>query len=179
MQSASENAKGCLHIYRGHGKGKTTAAIGLAARALGAGLRVGIAVFLKDGTSSELGILRAHPHCRVFPCPPSVPFTFAMTAQEKIRFSEQCSALLQEALASADEVDLLILDEVLDAFETELADETPLLEFLKSPSRPEIVLTGRTASAALIACADYITTMQADRHPYTEQKLAARRGIEY
>lgn len=169
---------GCIHIYRGNGKGKTTAAVGAAVRALGAGLRVGFVSFLKDGTSSELTVLQAHPACTVFPCCAQVPFAFAMTAEERVRFAAYYDALLKDALAKSDQFDLLILDEVLDAFETELVDEAPLIAYIERGKHPELILTGRRAAPLFLAHADYVTTMNAERHPF-ETGQAARRGIEY
>ncbi len=171
-------SKGCLHIYCGDGKGKTTAAIGLAVRALGAGLRVGVACFLKDGTSSELAVLEDLPRCRVFPCPSCVPFTFSMTAEERLSFAEYYHALLQEVLSKAASFDVLILDEILDVLEAGLAEEATLLSYLDGGSHPEIVLTGRRASEMLTSRAAYITVMHAKAHPY-QQGQTARRGIEF
>ena len=75
--------RGLVHLYCGDGKGKTTAAIGLAVRAAGRGLRVGIAQFLKSGDSGELLILSGLEMVRIFPFLKDVKFTFAMSEDER------------------------------------------------------------------------------------------------
>ncbi|MBQ4617083.1 MAG: cob(I)yrinic acid a,c-diamide adenosyltransferase [Clostridia bacterium] len=167
-----------IHIYKGDGKGKTTAAMGLAARALGAGLRVAVACFLKDGSSSELTILRSHERCTVLPCPSSVPFSNRMSDEERLYFSEWYRALTNDILRLSSQVDVLILDEVLDAIELGFVEESAVVSLCTADDHPEIVLTGHHVRDSLLKNADYITTMQADRHPFSNG-IVARHGIEY
>ena len=80
---------GKLHVYTGDGKGKTTAAMGLALRSLGHGRRVLIAQFLKDGRSGELAALRTFERATVYPAKPISGFVFAMTAAQKEEAAKQ------------------------------------------------------------------------------------------
>ena len=170
--------KGYVHIYHGDGKGKTTAATGLAVRAAGHGLRVGFSQFLKDGTSGECGVLRTIPGITLFSCLPQVPFTFAMTPEQR-REAEVFYASLLEDIAAARELDLIILDEVLDAVNTGIVGEDRLLQVIGNrPQGQELVLTGRKPSAALLELADYITEVRLEKHPY-QQGIQAREGIEW
>lgn len=169
----------CVHIYCGSGKGKTTAALGLVLRAVGAGYRVGFASFLKDGTSSEIAALRSTDGVTVFPFLPNVTFTFQMTQEQRQEATVFYKQLLHDIFSSLPSYDLVILDEVLDAVKAEILSERDLLSFLKKrPETTEIVLTGRAAPLSVMALADYITDMNALRHPF-EKGIAARRGIEY
>lgn len=170
--------KGLLHIYHGDGKGKTTAATGLAVRAAGHGFRVGFSQFLKDGSSGECGVLRTIPGITLFSCLPEVPFTFAMTPEQR-QEAEAFYLSLLEDIAAARELDLIILDEVLDAVNAGILPEDRLLEVVRNrPEGQELVLTGRNPSEALLGLADYVTEVRLQKHPY-QQGVQARQGIEW
>lgn len=170
--------KGLLHIYHGNGKGKTTAATGLAVRAAGHGLKVGFSQFLKDGTSGECGVLRTIPGITVFPAMKKVVFTFAMTAEQR-KEAEAFYGSLLEQIAAARELDLIILDEVLDAVNADILLLEALLNLIRSrPEGQELVLTGRNPSAALLELADYVTEVRLEKHPY-QRGIQAREGIEW
>lgn len=172
-----ENGK--VHIYHGDGKGKTTAAMGLCLRAAGQGFAVGVAQFLKDGSSGECRALSGVPGVRLFPFLPHVPFTFAMSEGERDNAAAFYRGLLRQCGEEADRLDLLVLDEVLDAVGTGLVPEADLLRFVQQrPAGLELVLTGRGPSPELLALADYVTEMRAVRHPY-QQGVSARRGVEW
>lgn len=168
---------GLVHIYCGDGKGKTTAAAGLAVRAAGAGLRVLFVQFFKDGSSTEVAVLRTLAGVSVRTCAEAGRFA-NMSAERRAEAKKEQSALLAEALKNAREYDLLVLDEVISACNRGTADEETLLAFLRSGERPETVLTGREPSERLLAEADYITEMKKLRHPF-DTGVAARRGIEF
>lgn len=170
---------GRLHIYHGDGKGKTTAAMGLCLRAAGQGLEVGVAQFLKDGMSGECAALQGIPHVRLFPFLPRVPFPCAMSPDAREQAAGFYAALLDRCRAAAPSLDLLVLDEVLDAVGTRILPEEALLRFVRErPEGLELILTGRDPAPALLEAADYITEMRAVRHPY-QQGVTARRGIEW
>ena len=170
--------KGCIHIYCGDGKGKTTAAMGLALRAAGQGFAVGIAQFLKDGSSGECRALAGQAGVVLFPFLPEVPFTFAMTPEQRDEAARFYAGLL-ESVGQRRDLDLVVLDEVLDAVGTGLLEEEALLSLLRCrPEGQEIVLPGRNPSARLQEAADYITDMRALKHPYASGQ-AARRGGEW
>ncbi len=167
-----------IHIYEGEGKGKSSAALGLLLRAAGAGYRVGYVGFLKPGTSSEIRVMRDIPGVTLFPFWPDVPFASAMNREQHDRIGQFYTDLLRECEEALPGYDVLILDEILDAVATELVPESALLSLLSRGKTAELVLTGRSASPAVRACADYITHFTAVRHPF-QSGFAARKGIEY
>lgn len=173
----SEEKRGLLHIYCGEGKGKTTAALGLAVRAAGRNMEVVIARFLKTEDSGEVEMLRLLPRVFVFPCEKSFGFTFSMGEEEKREAGRYYRQLLDKA--GNRKADLLILDEILAACNAGLVERDALEDFLKKrPRELEVVLTGRNPWESLLAMADYVTEMQAAKHPY-RQGIPARMGIEY
>ncbi|MDD7638776.1 MAG: cob(I)yrinic acid a,c-diamide adenosyltransferase [Subdoligranulum variabile] len=164
-----------LHLYWGDGKGKTTAAMGLALRALGHGRRVVIVQFLKDGTSGEIAPLRA-AGAAVYACP-NAKFTWLMDEADKAAAREASARALGQALAEP--FDLLVLDEACAALKSSILDEALLrraVAFAKNGR--EVVLTGRDPAPWLQDAADYSTEMRAHRHPYADG-VAAREGVEY
>ena len=164
-----------LHLYWGNGKGKTTAAMGLALRALGHGRRVVIVQFLKDGTSGEIAPLRA-AGAAVYACP-NAKFTWLMDEADKAAAREASARALGRALAEP--FDLLVLDEACAALKSGILDEALLrraVAFAKNGR--EVVLTGRDPAPWLQDAADYSTEMRAHRHPYADG-VAARKGVEY
>lgn len=164
-----------LHLYWGDGKGKTTAAMGLALRALGHGRRVVIVQFLKDGTSGEIAPLRA-AGAAVYACP-NAKFTWLMDEADKAAAREASARALGRALAEP--FDLLVLDEACAALKSSILDEALLrraVAFAKNGR--EVVLTGRDPAPWLQDAADYSTEMRAHRHPYADG-VAAREGVEY
>lgn len=170
--------KGFIHLYCGDGKGKTTAAVGLSVRAAGAMKRVVFVQFLKDGASSEIGVLRSIPGVRALHADTVKKWFRDMTAEERETARADYTKLLEDAFSAAADADMLVLDEAVAACNHRLVDEARLLELLRRrPDGLEVVLTGRTPSAALLSQADYITEMKSVRHPFG-RGVAARRGIE-
>lgn len=167
---------GLVHLYWGEGKGKTTAAMGLALRALGAGRSVVIVQFLKGGPSGEIPLLEklgAH----VFRGKAGQKFTFQMSEAEKAETKALQTENLRRALAL--EADLLILDEACAAWQKGLVDRELLKQaVLDRPQGREAVLTGRNPPNWLWEAADYITEMKCCRHPF-EQGIPAREGVEF
>ena len=164
-----------LHLYWGNGKGKTTAAMGLALRALGHGQRVVVVQFLKDGTSGEIAPLRA-AGAAVYACP-NAKFTWLMDEADKAAAREASARALGQALAEP--FDLLVLDEACAALKSGILDEALLrraVAFAKNGR--EVVLTGRAPAPWLQEAADYSTEMRAHKHPYADG-VAAREGVEY
>ncbi|MBQ8080369.1 MAG: cob(I)yrinic acid a,c-diamide adenosyltransferase [Clostridia bacterium] len=171
-----------LHVYFGDGKGKTTAAMGLAARALGQGMRVMIAQFMKDGRSGELKTLAAFPNALVLSAPGMPKFTFEMTEAELASARETQTAFcrsLEEGLVSA-QPDLIILDELAAALSTSLIDRRDAERLIDlGLSLGDTVVTGWEAPEWLTAKADYLTQMKCLRHPYQTKGAEARIGIEW
>ena len=170
---------GLIHLYCGDGKGKTTAAVGLAVRASGAGKQVIFTQFFKDGASSEVAALKSLPGIRTLHAQTVKGFYRSMTPEQRVKAREDYTALFRQVTAAARDADLLILDEIVSACNRGVVPETLVTDFLRQkPFRLEVVLTGRNPSPALTALADYITEMRKLRHPY-DRGVAARKGIEF
>ncbi len=171
---------GLVHIYCGDGKGKTTAATGLAIRALGQGFKVVFVQFLKNGRSNEIGILEQFDGLKYFANKKMPTFSFKMNEQQKKESLEAHVEIFKEAVALCEKgnCDVLILDEIIGTLASALFDEDLLLDWLKNrPSNIEVILTGRNPSSRLLEQADYISEIKKIRHPY-DKGIAARFGIE-
>ena len=173
--------RGCVHIYCGDGKGKTSSAVGLAVRASGRGKKVLIVRFLKTEDSGEVEVLRKIPGITVTPCDRTFGFVFRMNEEQKCEagayFQSRCETAVKTAVE--DGVDLLVLDEILASCNYGMVREDDVAEFLRNrPAEMEVVLTGRDPSDRLIALADYVSEIKMVKHPYT-QGIGAREGIEY
>jgi cob(I)alamin adenosyltransferase len=169
--------KGYIHLYTGNGKGKTTAAFGLAIRAVGAGRSVFIAQFVKGMPYSELDTFKRIPEIEIkqygLDC-----FIKNKPSQKDIDAAQIGFKKITSIIAT-NSVDLLILDEICIALYYHLFDEVALLNLLKAkPKEMEIVLTGRYASKVLYEIADLITEMKEVKHYYNDG-VEARKGIEY
>ncbi len=170
----------CIHIYCGDGKGKSTAAMGLALRAAGSGEKVLITQFLKDGTSSELKILKTLPQIKVLTCEKNFGFFWNMTEKEKEEARKAYRGLFDQATETArqEQVFLLVMDEFTAAYNHGLLDQEKALAFLKErPKNLEVVLTGRNPAPELVELADYVSEIQKRKHPF-DKGLSARKGIE-
>ncbi len=174
--------KGLTHIYTGNGKGKTTAAMGLALRALGAGLQVRIFQFCKSQPTGELtSLMRLAPGIVRRADSPVKKFTWDMAAEEKALWAEAQQALFDEACEAAcnKDVDLVVLDEVMGALSAGAVDSGQLAYLIGHKYRgTELVLTGRDAPEKLTGLADYVTEMRQVKHPYAAG-IPARKGIEF
>ncbi len=171
--------KGLVHIYCGDGKGKTSAAIGLAVRAAGRGKKVLISRFLKTDDSGEVMILKEIPGIIVLPCEKSFGFLFRMNEEQKKEAASYYQEQFEKTVKMAERYDLLILDEMMASISGKMVPEERVLQFLQEkPENLEVVLTGRNPSDRLKEEADYISEILAVRHPY-EQGIPAREGIEY
>lgn len=162
-----------IHLYWGDGKGKTTAAMGLALRALGHGLCVTVVQFLKDGSSGEIAPLRTLG-AAVFTAP-CARFTWQMDEADRLHTRAQAGELLRRATERP--CDLLLLDEACGICAAGLLDETLLRQAIAA-AQGDVVLTGRDPAAWMRQCADYSTELRAERHPY-DKGVAARPGIEF
>lgn len=170
---------GFIHIYCGDGKGKTTAAMGLAVRAAGSGGRVVIVQFLKDGSSSEFAALAHVPGIEVIPQTKKFGFTWTLSETERAAARAYYNSLLETAATRADGAALLVLDEAFGAVAAGLLDEERLSAVLARKSADlEVALTGRNPSTALLETADYVTEMRKIKHPF-DRGIAARKGIEF
>lgn len=170
---------GLIHLYCGDGKGKTTAAIGLTVRACGAGRRVVFSQFFKDGSSSEIELLRSLPGVRTMHADTVKGFYHNMTPQQRQKAREDYTELFRQVAAAALDAQLLVLDEIVSACNRGVVPQRLVLDFLRSkPQELEVVLTGRKPSAELMELADYITEMRKLRHPF-DRGIPARKGVEF
>lgn len=167
---------GLIHLYWGEGKGKTTAAMGLALRALGAGRKVVIVQFLKGADTGEIPILR-QLGAVVYRGKVGQKFVSRMTEAEKAATRTLQNQNLLAALEQ--QADLLILDEACAAWQLNMADRDLLRRAVEQkPEQQEVVLTGRAPADWMRTLSDYQTEMHAWKHPY-EQGIPARKGVEF
>ncbi|HNS48604.1 MAG TPA: cob(I)yrinic acid a,c-diamide adenosyltransferase [bacterium] len=170
-------------VYTGEGKGKTSAAVGLALRALSRGRTVAFLQFFKPLRGGELDLLKEHrPASLVLRFPGGHP---AFQRGRPARRNGNRSILFRKDLARAARLiksgryDIVILDEILIALRDGLLDEAELINLVSSrPGSVELVLTGRGATPAICRAADLVTEMRSIKHPF-DSGQAPRKGIEY
>jgi cob(I)alamin adenosyltransferase len=176
--------KGLVIVNTGNGKGKTTAAMGLAIRAAGNGMKVLIVQFIKGRwKSGEREALKHVPGIDVYVM--GRGFTIdrlrdpRTTDQEHQAAAAEAFALARERLISG-EYSMVVLDEILGSIKAGLVTLEQVLELCSvKPTDAHLVLTGRNAPEALIDAADLVTEMREVKHPYRLQGITAQRGIEF
>lgn len=172
--------RGCLQVYTGDGKGKTTAAFGLALRAIGRGLRVYIGQFMKGVEYGELWaaeVLKDQLIIEQFGSPECIPYR-EKPAGIDLELAHKGLTRAREILISS-EYDIVVMDEINVAAYYHLITEVELLELVDSrPFAVELICTGRYAPRSLIDRADIVTEMCVVKHPYETEELPARDGIE-
>jgi len=174
---------GLLQVYTGDGKGKTSAALGLALRAVGWGLRVLMVQFLKSSAAHSgeveaaktlapnLALMRLSPHSFLGPIPDEI---YQKTRSLYREYLEKLQETIQRA-----EYDVFILDEALVALKLGLVNKPQLQALLAArPPQVEVVLTGRGCPQWIIDLADLVSEINLIKHPY-QQGIPARPGIEY
>lgn len=173
----SKMKTGCIQIYTGDGKGKTTAALGLALRAAGAGLKVFIAQFLKKSNTSEIKAILTHlPMITIRQFGTGI-FVKGAPSQDDAEAATCGFKALQEAVMSGD-FDVVIADELNAAITLKLIKLDDATDLLKNkPSNVELIITGRDANPQLLSLADLVTVMSKQKH-YFDKGLGARVGIE-
>ena len=176
--------KGLLLVHTGEGKGKTTAAIGLAVRAWGDGFRILILQFIKGSWKyGELSTLKALAEIdgRIEIRPTGIGFTRNASSEEMAVHREKARTALQEALTemTSGQWDMIVLDEINYALKFGLLEEQEVLELLsQKPTDLHLVLTGRNALPAIIDCSDLVTEMKLIKHPF-QKGIRAQKGIEF
>jgi cob(I)alamin adenosyltransferase len=188
--------KGLVHVYTGDGKGKTTASVGLALRAIGHGMNVYMIQFLKGGGHSGEGIaaetlLPDRFKVRQFgkPCPYSEEMKkgvmecgnckdcFLSRKEERENVNEALD--LAEKIVGSGKFDVVILDEINNAASRKLASVVRVLKIINSRKpHVEVVLTGRNAPKDFIEAADYVTYLKKVKHPFNKG-IRVRYGIDY
>ena len=177
-----ETRKGLIIVHTGPGKGKTTAALGTALRAVGQGLRVLMVQFIKGSWhygELEAARLLGEERFKILP----MGRGFVKVGAEKpdpedVRLVEEAWRFASEKLARG-EYDLVILDEINYAIHYRMLDPEVVVQALKGkPEMVHVILTGRSAHPAIVECADLVTEMREVKHPY-QHGVPAQRGIEY
>lgn len=170
-----------VHVYTGNGKGKTTAALGLALRALGWGARV-----------CDIQFLKGYPEIGEAKIAESFPDRFVLKqfvldvsrAIDEAKVLERAQAANEamyyaEEVVSGGEFDVVILDEINNALHYGLIDQARVLRMIEGkPAHVELVLTGRDAPSQIIDAADYVTEMVLVKHPF-QKGIGARKGVDY
>lgn len=190
-----------VHIYCGNGKGKSTASVGLCVRAAGNDIPVLLVQFLKNDTSGELNVLKNLSNVQIMHSDKFFGFTWNMTENELKEQAEifdrmlgKVSTWIDEKLQAIGELAgenqnqdqetgiklLVILDEIIPAIDCKLVSESVLFKLMDKYNMEdvEIVLTGRNPSEELKSRADYISCIEAVKHPY-DKGITARQGVEY
>ncbi|MBE9514051.1 MAG: cob(I)yrinic acid a,c-diamide adenosyltransferase [Chloroflexi bacterium] len=169
--------RGLIQVYTGAGKGKTTAALGLALRAVGQGMKVIVIQFIKGDRSC--GEHRFCARYRPFELVQLNPGdSFVQTREELRETTERTLAFAQKTVVSG-QYDVVILDEILVAVSKGLVTSEEALELMGRKARKtELVLTGRGATKEIIEKADLVTEMVAIKHPF-DSGITGRKGIEY
>lgn len=178
--SENNNKKARVLIFTGDGKGKTTAALGMALRAAGHGLNVCIIQFVKnDSTTGEISALAHLPKIRI----EQMGLGF-VGPDDDGQFAAHKAAAQKALDFASDQIvsgryELVILDEVCFALQRGLLSERQVLEIIQTASpQMRLVLTGRGASEKLIAAADTVTQMQCVKHGM-ESGISAQKGVEF
>ncbi|MCX8197318.1 MAG: cob(I)yrinic acid a,c-diamide adenosyltransferase [Candidatus Micrarchaeota archaeon] len=190
-----QRKKGLVHILVGDGNGKTTSAVGIAARAAGRGLKVAFIQFLKSGLSSELASLRKlkiKVISKTKFCPNYQKHKlqlskkgFTVFCRDCFLINEQDKKLCREAFkkavkfCQAGKYDLVVLDEILWAIKKGIISEEELASLVKSKHKGcEIILTGRPKLKSLFSLADYVSEVKKIKHPF-DSGVLSRAGIDY
>jgi cob(I)alamin adenosyltransferase len=171
-----KNGKGLVHVYTGDGKGKTTAALGLAMRAVGQGMKVAFIQFVKGEPCGEHLFVKQYRPFEIVQI--SIGDSFKKSKEQLGQEAQQTLAYANQEILSK-KYDLVVLDEIFVAISQGLITVEQVQELLDSkPASVELVLTGRNAPSEIAQRADLVTEMLMIKHPFTDGTIA-RRGIEY
>ena len=180
-----------IHLYTGNGKGKTTAAFGLAMRSVGHGGRVLVIQFMKSRICGEhIAALRLEPELTVERMGPDVSDS-VWTDSTRARWVDAAEPLgddidaaglardrAKDAILSGD-YDMVVLDEIISAVSCGLLAEDDVINLMRLvPAEVELVLTGNPAPEPIRHMADLVTDMRSEKH-YFDRGVAARKGIEF
>ena len=177
--SSEPLGRGLVQVFTGDGKGKTSAALGIVLRALGHGLRVYIAFFMKgDYPYGERNILSRLPNVTIASFGSREFINPADVKPEEIERARQALAAAREAMLSGN-YDLVVLDEVNVAVAFKLVELDEVIRLINDkPQNVELILTGRKADTEIIKLADLVTEMLKIKHPY-DKGITVRKGIDY
>ena len=171
--------QGLTQVYTGDGKGKTSAAFGLALRAIGRGLKVYVIQFIKGGFNyGELHVVQHLPNLKIKAFGRGKFVTQVPPNEEDVKLAGQAFELAEQVVNSG-EYDVVVLDEINVALHLKLIELDKVIMLMeKKPKHVELVLTGRNAPPKILEAADLVTEMKEIKHPYTKG-MPPRKGIEY
>ena len=173
---------GYVQIYTGNGKGKTTAAIGLAVRAAGNEYNVFMVQFLKTSKTGEIeAAKKIAPFFNIFRFEKKRGFFWTLNSEEKSELKQEVQKAYEFCLEAlhGEKCDILIMDEVMGALNNKLISEKQLLELIEvKPDNVELILTGRDAPISIIDKANLVTEMKDIKH-YFNEGVPSREGIEF
>lgn len=170
-----------IHIYIGDGKGKTTAAIGLAIRNLGCNGMILFAQFLKNSETGEMNILTKLNRITFYrPIMRHKGFILNLDDNQLKEIKEDIKKGFGKIkdIISENKFSLVVLDELLDVIELGFLSEEDVIAVFDKYTATEFVITGRKATQAMKEKADYITVMNKEKHPF-DKGINARKGIEF
>lgn len=165
--------KGLIHIYTGDGKGKTTAATGLAYRAKGAGMKVCFLQLFKSGTCNESNFFDQCEFVREELC----KFSWEMSKEEITDYGKKALTCIKNIITK--DYDIIIIDEFFMLTNLNIITDSEACKIINlKPSKTELVLTGRNAPEKVIEIADYVSEIKCIKHPY-DKGIECREGIEF
>lgn len=180
-----------VYVFTGDGKGKTSAALGVAMRAVGNGMKVAMVQWYKEASwrISEHELANVSKNFDIYPMGKgfyipngkTAPLTTGQIVVDKTTHNEHIAAALaayKKAVDLCDQVDVLVCDEILNAASEDLLDEMNVLELIWHRKKTHLILTGRNASKLIIDNADLVTEMKKIKHPYDVGKLAVK-GLDF
>jgi len=174
--------RGLIQVYTGDGKGKTTAAIGQALRAIGRGYKVYMVQFLKGGDSGELhAVKRLEPDFKIYRFEKNRGFFWTLSEEEKRELKKEIDDAFEfvKKVVETNDCDILILDEIMGVIQNGLLTVKQVLEVLeRKPATMEIILTGRNVPKEIEEKAELVTEMKMIKHPF-QKGIGGRLGIEY
>ena len=185
MLAEKTTGKGLIMVHTGKGKGKSTAAFGVAVRAIGNGMRVGVVQYVKGAwETGERYVLEKFPElCEIH----TLGEGFTWETQDRARDIaaaerawSQTKAMIESCRGEHPAFDVLVLDELNISLRYEHLPLDEVIETFKNkPHDLHIIVTGRNAKDEMIEIADLVTEMTLIKHPFREQNIKAQRGIEY
>ena len=171
--------RGLVQVYTGDGKGKTSAAFGLALRAVGRGLKVYVIQFIKGGFDyGELYVVERLPNFRLRAFGRGKFVTDVPPTEDDVKLAKEAFELAREVVTGG-EYDVVVLDEINVALHLKLVGIEEVVDLIRSkPKHVELVLTGRYVPPEIVELADLVTEMKEIKHPFTKG-VSPRKGIEY
>lgn len=175
-----EKKKGLIMIHTGDGKGKTTAALGVAFRAAGNGMKVAIIQFIKGKWKygELIAAKQMNPPIEIYPMGEGFTWDTNDRARDIEKTKEAWNFCKEKVMSG--KYDVVVFDEINYVIDYDYLPAGEVVSFLRQkPEMVHVILTGRNAKRELIDAADLVTEMREVKHPFKEQGILAQRGIEW